>query len=278
VSRALSDRRPAGEPAPAAGTDPVGRPVAGPDDAAQAPGAPTATGEAPARVSTPGTLATVGAVLRKELLVELRTLESVPGMSLFAVTTFVVFHFALNRGSVEGDLAAGILWVTLLFAAMLGINRLFVADADQGGLDAFLLAPVERSALALAKALALLVYLAVLELVAVPAFALLLLGPSLAHALPGLLAVLALGDLGVAAIGTLVAALAVRTRARDLLGPLIALPLLVPIVIGAARASSPLLASGHGGGPGARWLALLGLYDLVFGLITYAVFDFLLED
>ena len=95
---------------------------------------------------------TVAALLRKELLVELRTLESVPGMSLFAISTFVVFHFALNRSSIEGDLAAGVLWVTLLFAAMLGVNRLFVADADQGGFDAFLLAPVDRSALLLAKA------------------------------------------------------------------------------------------------------------------------------
>jgi heme exporter protein B len=221
---------------------------------------------------------TVGALLRKELLVELRTLESVPGMSLFAVTTFVVFHFALNRNVVDGDLAAGILWVTLLFAAILGINRLFVADAEEGGFDGFLLAPVDRSAMLLAKAVTLLAYLLVLELVAVPAFALLLLGPPLGQALPGLLGVLALGDLGVAAIGTLVAALAVRTRARDLLGPLLALPLLVPIVIGGARASSPVLASAHHGGPSARWLLTLGLYDLVFGLIAYALFDFLLED
>jgi heme exporter protein B len=220
----------------------------------------------------------VGALLRKELLVELRTLESVPGMSLFAVTTFVVFHFALNRNVVEGDLAAGILWVTLLFAAILGINRLFVADAEEGGFDGFLLAPVDRSAMLVAKALTLLIYLLVLELVAVPAFALLLLGPSLGHAFPGLLGVLALGDLGVATIGTLVAALAVRTRARDLLGPLLALPLLVPIVIGGARASSPVLAMGHHAGPSARWLLTLGLYDLVFGLIAYALFDFLLED
>jgi heme exporter protein B len=221
---------------------------------------------------------TVGALLRKELLVELRTLESVPGMSLFAVTTFVVFHFALNRNSVEGDLGAGIMWVTLLFAAILGINRLFVADADQGGFDAFMLAPVDRSAMFVAKALTLLAYLVVLELVAVPAFALLLLGPPLGPALPGLLVTLALGDVGVAVIGTLVAALAVRTRARDLLGPMLALPLLVPIVIGGARATSPLLALTHPAGPAARWLLTLGLYDLVFGLIAYALFDFLLED
>jgi heme exporter protein B len=224
---------------------------------------------------------TVGALLRKELLVELRTLESVPGMSLFAVSTFVVFHFALNRATVDGDLAAGVLWVTLLFAAMLGVNRLFVADAEQGGFDGFLLAPVDRTAMLVAKALALGAYLAVLELVAVPAFALLLLGPPLHQALPGLLAVLVLADIGLALIGTLIAALAVQTRARDLLGPLLALPLLVPIVIGAARATSPLLAAVHPGqvgGPPIRWLLLLGLYDLVFGLIAYAVFEYLLED
>ena len=229
----------------------------------------------------PGAMSVIGALLRKELLVELRTLESVPGMSLFAVTTFVVFHFALNRGSVEGDLAAGILWVTLLFAAILGVNRLFVADAEEGGFDAFLLAPVDRSAMFLAKALTLLAYLVVLELVAVPAFALLLLGAPLWPALPGTILTLALGDVGVAAIGTLVAALAVRTRARDLLGPLLALPLLVPIVIAGARALSPLLVQAHRagvGGPPIRWLLTLGLYDLVFGLIAYAVFDFLLED
>jgi heme exporter protein B len=226
----------------------------------------------------PGVWTTVGALLRKELLVELRTLESVPGMSLFAVTTFVVFHFALNQNTVSGDEAAGILWVTLLFAAMLGVNRLFVADQDQGGFDAFLLAPVDRSAMLLAKALALLAYLAALELVAVPAFGLLLLGPPIGQALPDLLGVLVLADVGIAAIGTLVAALAVRTRARDLLGPLLALPLLVPIVIGAARATSPLLGASHADGPSARWLLTLGLYDLVFGLIAYAVFDFLLED
>jgi heme exporter protein B len=199
-------------------------------------------------------------------------------MSLFAVTTFVVFHFALNRSSVEGDLGAGILWVTLLFAAILGVNRLFVADAEQGGFDGFLLAPVDRAAMLIAKALTLLAYLVVLEVVAVPAFALLLLGPPLGQALPDLLGVLALGDLGVAAIGTLVAALAVRTRARDLLGPLLGLPLLVPIVIAGARATSPLLALAHPAAPAARWLLTLGLYDLLFGLIAYALFDFLLED
>ena len=121
---------------------------------------------------------TVGAVLRKELRLELRAPQAVPAMALFSVTTLVVFHFALQRGQVDGDLAAGVLWVTLLFAAMLGTSRLFVADHEEGGLDGFLLAPVDRTALLVAKALALLGFLAAVEVVAVPAFALLLLGPT----------------------------------------------------------------------------------------------------
>jgi heme exporter protein B len=220
----------------------------------------------------------VAALLRKELRVELRSFEAVPAMSLFSVTTFVLFHFALQRNALSGELASGVLWVTLLFAAVLGINRLFVADAEQGGFDGFLLSPAQRSALLWSKALTLLAYLLVLELVAVPAFALLLLEPPLWPALPSLLAVLALGDLGIVVIGTLVGALAVRTSVRDLLGPMVSLPLLVPVLLCAARASSPLLASAHVGALPLRWLLTLALYDLVFGLITFAVFDFLLED
>jgi len=227
--------------------------------------------------SAPPTRVVVAALLRKDLRVELRNFESVPAMALFSVTTFVLFHFGLRQDAVGGDLASGVLWVTLLFASVLGINRLFVADAEQGGFDGFLLSPADRSALLLAKALALLAYLVVLELVAVPAFALLLLEPSIGPALPGLLAVLALGDIGVAVIGTLVGALAVRTRARDLLGPLLSLPMLVPVVLGAARATEPLFAT-HAGAPPLRWLAILALYDLVFALIAFALFDFLLED
>lgn len=219
-----------------------------------------------------------GAILRKELRLELRTLESIPGMALFSVTTFVVFHFGLDRGSVSGDLAAGILVVTILFAGMLGLNRLYVADEEQGGFDGFLLAPVDRTWLFVAKAIAIFAYLVVLELVAVPAFALLLLGPGLGQALPELIAVLLLVDVGFAVIAALVGALAVRTRARDLVGPLVALPLLVPVVIGAAQALEPLLAEGGAESLPGRWLLTLGLYDLVFGLLAVAVFDPLLED
>jgi heme exporter protein B len=221
---------------------------------------------------------TVLAVLRKDLLLELRTFETVPAMVFFSISTFVIFHFALNRATLDGQLAAGVLTATLLFAAMLGINRLFVAEREQGGFDAFLLAPVDRTAMLVAKAAALFAFLAVLELIALPAFALLLLAPSLGPPLPGLIAVLALADLAFAVIGTLVSAIAVHTRARDLIGPIIGLPLLIPALIGTARAAGPLLAAHTNGSPPGKWIAILALYDLVFALLAYAVFDFLLED
>jgi heme exporter protein B len=220
----------------------------------------------------------VAALVRKDLTAERRTLESVPAMTLFAVTTFVLFHFGLDRSELDGDLAAGVLWVTLLFAAVLGQNRLFVAEDEQGGFDGFLLAPVDRTALFVAKALALFAFLVVVELVAVPAFAVLLLGPGLLDPLPGLLAILALANAGIAVVATLAAALAIRTRARDLIGPLLTLPLLVPVVLAASEATAPLLAQAGAEGPPGRWLAILAIYDLTIGLVAYGVFDFLLED
>jgi heme exporter protein B len=222
----------------------------------------------------------VSALLRKELRLELRTFQVIPAMALFSITTLIVFHFSLQENSVEGPLAAGVLTVTLLFSAILGINRLFVADQEEDGFDGFLLAPVDRTALLVAKALALFAFLVALEVVAVPAFDLMLLDPDLlsADAIGQTVLTLLLADLALATVGTLVAALAIQTRARDLIVPLIALPLLLPVVIGTAKLLAPTFAAAGAQPLPGRWLAILGLYDLVFGLLAYAVFDFLIED
>lgn len=216
-------------------------------------------------------------LLAKDLRAELRTLQSLPAMALFAVTTFVIFRFGLDRTSLSGSLAAGVLWATLLFAALLAVNRLFVAEREEGGFDAIRLAPIDRSVLFAAKAAALFIYLLVLELVIVPVFAVFFLDS--AAGLVPLAAVLVLADLGIAATGTLISSMAVHSRARDLLGPLVLLPLVVPLMIAATGASEPLLELG---GPAydrfGTWLAVLSLYDLIFLLVGYAVFDFLLED
>ena len=223
-------------------------------------------------------IAAARAILAKDLLLEWRTKESVPAMALFTLTTYVLFHFGLDRDSLDGELASGVLWVTLLLAAVIGVTRLFAAEREQGGIDGLLLAPVDRTALFVAKAAALFLFLAALELVAVPAFAILLLGPGLGPSLPELLLVLLLADLGIASIGALTAALAAETRARELIVPLLLLPLLVPLLIAAAKATEPLLRQSATTEDLGRWLGLLALYDVVFILLSIAVFDYLLED
>ena len=192
-------------------------------------------------------IATAAAILRKDLTIEVRRRESVPAMVLFTVTVFVLFHFGLDRDTVEGDIATGVIWVTLLLAALLGINRLYVAERDQGGFVGMRLAPIDLTALWLAKAAALFLYLVVLELVAMPAFDLLLLGPGLDGALPELL-------------------------------PILLLPMLVPVIIAAAQATEPLLTGGQSPDDLAKWLGFLALYDVVFVLVSVAVFDFLFDE
>jgi heme exporter protein B len=217
------------------------------------------------------------AILAKDLRVEARTLRSLAAMLLFAATSFVIFRFGLERTSLSGALASGVLWVTLLFAAILGVNQLFVAEREEGGFDAIRLAPIDRTAVLAAKASALVIYLALVELLAIPLFALFFLGSP--AGLAPLAGVALLADVGLAATGALIASMAVHSRARDLLGPLVLLPLVVPLMIAATGATKPLLAAG---GPGyerfGTWLAVLGLYDLVFLLVGYAVFDFLMDD
>lgn len=225
----------------------------------------------------PSTLSVIGAILAKDLRVELRTLQSVPAMVLFSTTIYVIFRFGLDRTRLAGGLAAGVLLVTVLFAALLAINRLFVAEREQGGFEAIRLAPVDGTALFFAKAGALLVYLAALELVALPVFWLFFLEGG--SGLPAFLPILLLLNLGLAVTGSLISPMATNSNARDLIGPLILLPLLIPPMIAASAAGERLLAAG---GPSYdrywTWLGTLGLYDSIFLLIGWAVFDFLLED
>ncbi len=218
------------------------------------------------------------AILRKDLRIELKTRESAPAMALFSLTVFVLFHFGLRRNEIDGSLASGVLWVTVLLAAVLGVNRLFAAEREGRALDGILLAPIDRTAIYLAKAGALFLYLVLLELVAVPAFAVLLLGPGIGGAFPELLLILFVADVGLAVVGALVAGLAAEARARDVVVPLLVLPLYVPLLIAVARATESFFTSHPGPHGLAKWLGFTGVYDTVFLLVAVAVFDYLLED
>ena len=206
----------------------------------------------------------VGALARKDLLLELRARDTLPAMLLFVVSTFVVFHFALPAHSSQLA-ASGLLWVAIVFTALLGLGRAFVPEREQRVLDGLVLAPCDRSAIWLAKSLATLAFLAAAEVVALPALALFF------HGLNGAtVGGVVLADLGICAVGTFLGAMAVATRARDLLLPLIFLPLAIPIVIGGVGASVA--------GSPARYLAFLALYDGLFALVCWASFEYVVTE
>jgi heme exporter protein B len=209
-------------------------------------------------------LSDVGALARKDLLLELRARDTLPAMLLFVVSTFVVFHFALPAGS-SGLAASGLLWVAIVFTALLALGRAFVPEREQRVLDGLVLAPCDRSAIWLAKSLATLAFLAAAEVVALPMFALFFHGLDAAG-----VAGVVLADLGICAVGTFVGAMAVVTRARDLLMPLLFLPLAIPLVIGGVGASVV-------GSPG-RYLGFLALYDALFGLVCWASFEYVVAE
>jgi heme exporter protein B len=198
----------------------------------------------------------VGALARKDLLLELRAKETLPSMLLFVISALTIFHFALPAGT--SDVAArGLLWSALVFTALLGLTRAFATEREQGMFDALILTPCDRSAIWLAKSIAVLAFLAAAEVVALPAFA------AFFHGLDGrTVAAVALADLGIVAVGTLFGAMAVAGRARELLLPLLFLPAAIPIVVG-----------GVGG-----YLWFLVLYDAIFAVFAWGTFEYVIAE
>ena len=203
------------------------------------------------------------ALARKDLLLELRGRDTLPAMLLFVVAMLVAFRFALPAEQ-EGA-AEGLLWVAIVFTALLGLTRAFVPEREQGVLEALVLAPCDRSAIWLGKAISVLTFLVLVEAIAVPAFWLFF-APLGWTALAAIL----LADVGICAVGTLLAAMAVAGRARELLMPLLFLPLAIPIVIGGVGATvvdEP-----------ARYLGFLALYDTVFAILAWATFEYVVVE
>ncbi len=206
----------------------------------------------------------VVALARKDILLELRSRDTLPAMLLFVVSTLVVFHFALPSDS--SDLAAGgLLWVAIVFTALLGLTRAFAAEREQRLLDGLVLAPCDRSAIWLAKGASVMAFLLLAEAVALPAFALFF-APVDAR----LVAAALLADVGIAAVGTLLAAMAAASRARELLLPLLFLPLAIPVIVGGVGAT---VAEEPG-----RYLGFLALYDLLFAILSWASFEYVVTE
>jgi heme exporter protein B len=206
----------------------------------------------------------VAALTRKDLRVELRARDTLPAMLLFVLATLVVFHFALPQGT--GDEAAyGLLWVAIVFTALLGLARAWVPEHEHGVLDGLVLAPCDRSAIWLGKSLAVFVFLAAIAVVALPAFAAFF-SPIGWETVAGVV----LANIGICAVGTLLAAMAAASRTRELVLPILFLPLAIPLVVGGVGA-------GISEEPG-RFLAFLGLYDGLFAILCWASFEYVVSE
>ena len=213
------------------------------------------------------------AILWKDVRYELRSKQMWTGMGLFALLVLVIFNFAFDlRVDNAAAIAPGALWVAFVFASLLGLGRTIAAEREIGSMDRLLLCPVDRKAIYLAKLLGNMLFIGVVEIVALPIFAALFNVPLFVGAL---LPIVLLSTLGIAAVGTLFSAMAAATRARELLLPILVFPLIVPIVIGAVRATGTLLAPAVNEPP---WLGLIAAFDVIFLTVSMLTFEYEIEE
>jgi heme exporter protein B len=219
-------------------------------------------------------------VVKKDVVNELRTKEMLLSMFLFVVLAMVIFHFAFSVRA-HTDLTyftGGMLWVTFIFGALLGLNRSFAHEKDEGCLDGLLLCPVDRVTIFLAKMIGNLIFLLVIQALAVPVFSLFFVSRSYLSDLPAFLAVLLLADLGVCSVGTLLATISMNTKARDLLLPIVFLPLIIPVLIAATLATTAIFAQTASLGSLGSKLLFLAAYDGIFVLAAYGTYDYALGE
>ncbi len=216
----------------------------------------------------------VWAVFLKDLTAEWRSREILTAQLTFALLVIFIFDFALEFDPrAQQRVAVGVLWTLFAFAGTLGLNRSLNQERENAALEGLLLAPVDRGALFLGKALANLVFLAITALLVIPVYTALY-NVSLLH--PGFFLVLFLGFVGYIAVGTLIATMTVQARTRDILLPLLLFPLVLPIIVAAVRASEGFL-TGVPWEELRTWVQLLVVYDVLFGTASFLAFDFVVE-
>ena len=215
------------------------------------------------------------AIVEKDIAAELHTKEMVSAMLVFSALALLIFSFALDlRGEVAEAAAPGVLWTTIAFAGTLGLSRSMAREEQSGCIDGLLLAPVDRTAIFFGKVAGNLLFTAVVEAALLPLFSVLF---DVALLRPRIFLVLALGTLGYAVVGTLLAAIAVNTRAREVMLPVLLLPLAVPVLIGAVRATGGLV-EGATLTEVAGWIRILVVYDLVILAVSLLTFSYIVEE
>ena len=222
-----------------------------------------------------GLLGPIMVIVWKDLLLEFRSRDLVLSVLVFGLVVVVVFNFALNNvpGRAE-ELAPGILWTAFAFAAILAMNRAFVRDQEQGGLEGLLISPVSRDAIFLGKALTSLIFMLFIEAALLPVYAVMLNFSALSF---NLVLTIFLGTLGFAVVGTLFSAIAVQTRSREIMLPVLFFPVVLPVIIASVEATTRAVGGETFIGLG-RWLPLIGVFDALFLVICPWVFSFVVEE
>jgi heme exporter protein B len=220
-------------------------------------------------------LKAIGAIVWKDLAAELRSRELLSAMLVFALLVILIFNFAVElQPGLRSTVTPGVLWVTFAFAGTLGLNRSMAVEKDRGCLDGLLLAPVDRSAIYFGKVLSNLAFMLIVEIAVLPIYSVLY-NINLFNV--GLLLVILLGSVGYTAVGTLLSSMAVQTRTRDVLLPILLFPVVIPVLLAAVKASGGFL----GQLPMREiwpWLNILIAYDVIFIAVAFMVYDYVVEE
>ncbi|MCQ3935831.1 MAG: cytochrome C biogenesis protein [Chloroflexi bacterium] len=216
------------------------------------------------------------AIVQKDLAAEFRSRELLSAMLVFSMLVILIFNFALELDvKVRQSVTAGVLWTTFAFAGTLGLNRSMAVEKDRGCMDGLLLAPVDRSAIFFGKAISNLAFMLIVEAIVIPLYAMLYNEVRIFQ--PEFLGVLLLGSIGYIAVGTLLSAMSVQTRTRDVLLPILLFPVAVPVLLASVKASGGII-SGADFAEILTPLNLLIVYDVVFIAVAFMVFDFVVEE
>lgn len=218
----------------------------------------------------------VWAIVKKDVLAELRTKEMFSSMFVFALLVIVIFNFAFDPGmEYVIDVAPGILWVAFTFAGILGLNRSFVQEQENNCLQGMMLTPVDRGAIYLGKFMGNLLFMMLMELVALPLFVLFF-NLSILPQLPAMILIMILSTIGFSAVGTLFSAMSVTTRTREVMLPILLFPVVVPVIIAAVKATGKIL-GGKGIDDIISWVNLLTGFDIIFLVVCFLTFEYVVE-
>lgn len=224
-----------------------------------------------------GFLRKVWAIVRKDVITELRTKEMLSSMFVFALLVIVIFNFAFDPGMENiVEVAPGILWVAFTFAGVLGLNRSFILEKEKECMQGLLLAPIDRGAIYLGKMMGNVLFMFVVEAITLPFFAIFF-NFSIFHLLPQLALIIVLSTIGFASVGTVFSAMSVSTKTREVMLPILLFPIVVPVIIAAVKSTGEIL-DGKSLSDIAAWLKLLGAFDVIFLVVSFLTFEYVIEE